>query len=113
MPDAVGHGLGPGQAVDIFVRPESITLARDGAALEDMPNRVEGRVANVLFNGANSRVLVQDSRTGNEIDVALPQTGEFSDLTIGQIVHLGWQQDQANCFAVGDSAPRSDVGDAS
>jgi len=95
-------GPGAGDAVDIFVRPEAIVLARDGAGLENLPNQVEGQVASVLFNGANSRVLVKESRTGNEIDVALPQTGEFVDLTIGQTVHLGWRQDQSNCFAASD-----------
>jgi spermidine/putrescine transport system ATP-binding protein len=92
-----------GQSVDIFVRPESITLSREALTL---PNRIEGSIASVLFNGANSRVLVRDSRTGSEIDVALPQTGEFVDLSIGQTVHLGWRQDQANCFAAG----RGDAG---
>ncbi len=93
-----GNGLAAGQTVDIFVRPESITLAKESSRLVDLPNRVEGRVASVLFNGANSRVLVEDVKAGQEIDVALPQTGEFNDLAIGQSIHLGWRQDQAKCF---------------
>ena len=108
VPSNGGDGLAPGQAVDIFVRPESITLSRDGASLESVPNRIEGRVANVLFNGANSRVLVQENRAGYEIDVALPQTGEFNDLTIGQTVYLWWQQEHANCFVAGGASANKD-----
>ena len=96
-----GADFAPSQSVDIFVRPESINLAHDAAGLGDMPNRVEGRVESILFNGANSRILVSEMRTGNEIDVALPQTGEFHELEIGRTVHLGWRQNQANCFVAG------------
>jgi spermidine/putrescine transport system ATP-binding protein len=65
-----------------------------------MENHVEGVVANVLFNGANSRVLVSNPEDGGEIDVAIPQTGEFADLARGQKVHIGWQEDQTRCFPV-------------
>ena len=109
MADNAG-GLAPGQAADVFVRPEAITLSREAAGLDGGANHVEGRVVSVLFNGANSRVLVQDSRTDGsigEIDVALPQTGEFNDLAIGQTVHLVWRPEQANCFAAADPAART------
>ncbi|MDP2621126.1 MAG: ABC transporter ATP-binding protein [Hyphomicrobiales bacterium] len=92
-----------GDTVDIFVRPESITLSRDAAALKSMANRMDGEVVSLLFNGAASRVLVRGGSTGDEIDVALPQTGEFNDLRPGQPISLGWSDAQTTCFGAGPS----------
>jgi spermidine/putrescine transport system ATP-binding protein len=91
--------LAPGGEVDIFVRPESVVIATDPARISAMENRIEGDLVSILFNGANSRALIRDSQTGGELDVALPQTGEFSHLTRGQTVHLGWGQAQAKAFS--------------
>ncbi|GLQ07626.1 ABC transporter ATP-binding protein [Sneathiella chinensis] len=95
----IGQGCKTGDAVDIFVRPESVALSRSADALSGMENRLAGQVKNVLFNGANSRILVQDPTNGGEIMVTLPQTGEFNDLRAGQDLHLGWKLSQAKCFA--------------
>lgn len=91
--------LAVGDSVDIFVRPESVVIAHDEARAHEMDNRLSGNVVSVLFNGANSRALVREGRSGGEIDVALPQTGEFSNLAVGQEVFLGWGQTQAKAFA--------------
>ena len=40
------------------MRPEAIALAARPAGLADLPNRFSGDVESLLFNGANSRVLV-------------------------------------------------------
>ncbi len=42
--------------------------------------RHSGEVQSVLFDGANSAVLLQEARTRREFRIALPQTGQFSDL---------------------------------
>ena len=94
-------GFEAGQTVEAFVRPEAVRLALKPAEISTMENRIEGVVASVLFNGANSRVLVRNPLDGGEIDVAIPQTGEFSDLQRGQKVHIGWQHEQTRCFAFG------------
>jgi len=93
-----GENLSKGDTVDAFVRPEAIHLALEASRVTDMDTHVEGIVASVLFNGANSRVLVRNPVDGGEIDVAIPQTGEFTDLQRGQTVHIGWQHGQARCF---------------
>lgn len=92
-------GTGVGGEVEIFVRPESVQIARTEADVQAMDNKLQGRVESVLFNGANSRVLVREPRSGGEIDVALPQTGAFHELRQGEDIWLGWGQDQARCFA--------------
>ena len=89
-----------GDTVEIFVRPESIALSRKPDAMPDMDNHLEGSVESILFNGANSRLLVRERDTGGEITIALPQTGEFNDLVRGDNIHLAWKHEQARCFAV-------------
>lgn len=91
--------LSQGTEVDIFVRPESVILSLEEDRIAGMDNRIAGDLVSILFNGANSRALVRDSVTGGELDVALPQTGEFSSLKRGQKVHLGWGKAQALAFA--------------
>ncbi len=88
-----------GDAVDVFVRPESIVVARDAAATGAVVNKLSGTIENVLFNGANSRIIVRHSANGGTVEVALPQIGAYADLAQGQPVHIGWEADQALCFA--------------
>jgi len=90
--------LTKGAEVNIFVRPESVVIATDGERIAGMDNSITGDLVSVLFNGANSRALIRDRQTGGELDVALPQTGEFSHLAQGQEVHLGWGIAQAKAF---------------
>ena len=99
-----GRPFAPGQPADIYVRPEAIRLARSAEDLAGFDNRMAGRVGSLLFNGAASRVLVQSPQGGDEIEVLLPQSGEFADIGRGAEVHIGWGAAQGNCFAAGEGA---------
>jgi spermidine/putrescine transport system ATP-binding protein len=70
--------------------------ADDVAHLE---NRMSGRVTSLLFNGAASRAMLHPEGGGDEIEVTLPQSGEFATLARGDVVHIGWEGEQANAFA--------------
>ena len=94
-----GRKLTVGDRAEVFVRPEAIRLAEDSGQLSHFDTQISGHVATILFNGAASRVIVTDA-TGAEIEVALPQSGEFAHLTRGAGVHIGWSGDQGNAFAV-------------
>jgi spermidine/putrescine transport system ATP-binding protein len=98
-----GHGraLAPGDPAEIFVRPEAIRLARSAEDLAHLDNRMSGQVTSLLFNGAASRIIVQGAEGGPEVEVNLPQSGEFADLARGAPVHIGWSAEQGNCFATG------------
>ncbi len=98
----ISQPLSKGDDVDIFVRPESIVISFDAKGVGKFDNNLQGTVEAVLFNGANSRTLVRETATGTQVDVALPQTGEFAELTPGTEVHLGWGRAQARCFAASD-----------
>jgi spermidine/putrescine transport system ATP-binding protein len=89
-----------GKQLEAFVRPEAATLARDASALAATQTRYSGQVSSLLFDGANSAVLLHESTSGTEFRIALPQSGQFSDLQVGQSVYFGFDSQQAVCFAI-------------
>lgn len=98
---AHGHAhIKAGDAVEAFVRPEVARLAR--AATEfiatGMPH-FTGVVESLLFDGANSAVLLREKHSGAEFRIALPQTGQFADLRAGEDVVFGFDPQRAVCFA--------------
>jgi spermidine/putrescine transport system ATP-binding protein len=96
---AVGQ-VARGAAVEAFVRPEVARLARNAAVLADagLPH-FNARITSLLFDGANSAVLLHETQSNTEFRIALPQTGEFADLTVGETVAFGFDPQRAVCFA--------------
>ena len=90
--------IAAGDAVEAFVRPEVIDLARNAAELPALAQRFAGRVASLLFDGANSAVLLREERAGTEIRIALPQTGRFADLAVDETVAFAFDARRAVCF---------------
>lgn len=91
-----------GQAVEVFIRPEAISLARHAAELpQDQSGHVRcaGQVESLLFDGANSAVLLREAASRTEFRIALPQTGRFADLRVGETVAFGFDPVHAVCFA--------------
>jgi spermidine/putrescine transport system ATP-binding protein len=93
--------LAVGEAVEAFVRPEVALLAREAAALPAGGVTLQASVQSLLFDGANSAVLLREARTGLELRVALPQTGQFADLRPGEAVAVGYDPERAVCFRAG------------
>jgi spermidine/putrescine transport system ATP-binding protein len=89
-----------GAPVTIFVRPEFITAQResDAAPADANTNTLSGKVDSVLFNGANSRVLVR-SPAAELIEADVVVTGGTDDLRPGDTVQLKWAPAQAMCYA--------------
>ena len=97
-----GHGqrLWSRAPVEIFVRPEAISVHR--AAEGDRPvaepsNSQRGIVDSLLFNGANSRILVR-VEGGQLIEADFPQVGEVAELKPGDNVQLTWPTAHTSCF---------------
>jgi spermidine/putrescine transport system ATP-binding protein len=88
-----------GGAVEAFVRPEACILGRDAAELPQSLPMHAGEVQSLLFDGANSSVLLQEQRTRHEFRIALPQTGQFSDLKPGEKILFSFDPERAACFA--------------
>jgi spermidine/putrescine transport system ATP-binding protein len=90
---------GIGDAATAFVRPEVASLERVADRMPPDHLRFGGTVQSLLFDGANSAVLLNEERSGFEFRVALPQTGRFADLKVGERVHFGFDPQRAICFA--------------
>ncbi|RVU85983.1 ABC transporter ATP-binding protein [Leucothrix sargassi] len=95
-----GESLSTGDSVDVFVRPEAIKIVQAGAAANAQSNQLQCTVADLLFNGANSTALLKEVVTGNDLHVALPQTGEYNGLQKGEAITIEWSQQQTHCFKV-------------
>jgi len=87
-----------GDAVEGFVRPEVVSLGRTAAELPTGQPAHAGEVESLLFDGANSAVLLKEIRTRREFRIALPQTGLFSDLKPSERVLFSFAPERAVCF---------------
>ena len=92
-------GLGTGDRAQALLRPEAIVLGRSADAVSGFGTHLSGRVEQILFNGAQSRVMMRPETGGDTIEVTLPQSGEFQSLSPGDPVHLGWSDEKAHVFA--------------
>jgi spermidine/putrescine transport system ATP-binding protein len=90
--------IGTGAAVEAFVRPEVATLERDSKLLPEGHAHYSGVVQSLLFDGANSAVLLTEEVSRFEFRVALPQTGRFANLKVGERVFFGFDARRAICF---------------
>jgi spermidine/putrescine transport system ATP-binding protein len=88
-----------GDAAEAFVRPEVASLARNEGELPADQPRYHANVESLLFDGASSAVLLREAGSGTEVRVALPQTGRFADLRVGETVAFGFDPQRAVCFA--------------
>jgi spermidine/putrescine transport system ATP-binding protein len=101
---ARGHGsITPGASVEAFIRPEAMTLGRTPAQLPPDHPAHEGEVLSLLFDGANSVVLLREARSRLELRIALPQTGAYADLKIGAPICFSFDPQRAICFGAADT----------
>ena len=106
---ALGSGtIREGDAVEAFVRPEVASLARDQHDLPGTQPAHLGEVQSVLFDGANSAVLLHEARTRREFRIALPQTGQFSDLKPQEKIAFSFDPNRAVCFPARTGAAGQD-----
>jgi spermidine/putrescine transport system ATP-binding protein len=109
---ARGQGsIATGDPVEAFVRPEVASLGRlphARPASESQHPAHTGQVQNLLFDGANSAVLLCEARTRREFRIALPQTGQFSDLKPDEAVMFSFDPERAVCFPARQGAAGQD-----
>jgi spermidine/putrescine transport system ATP-binding protein len=99
------HSIQTGDKVEAFIRPEVASISRSPATLDALGHTpYRGRVDSILFDGANSAVLLHEEGSNLEFRIALPQTGQFSDLAVGETVSFGFDPQRAVCFAAGHTA---------
>ena len=98
-----------GDAVEGFVRPEVVSLGRAPAELPPGQPWHTGEVESLLFDGANSAVLLKEIATRREFRIALPQTGQFSDLKAQEKVLFSFDPERAICFPARAGAAGQDA----
>jgi spermidine/putrescine transport system ATP-binding protein len=102
-----------GDTATVFIRPEAMLLGRIDHAQpaplgqDGVEVTLHGRVSSLLFDGANSAVLVDvicpapAGHAAVELHVALPQTGQFADLTMGETIACRFDAQRAVAFKAG------------
>jgi spermidine/putrescine transport system ATP-binding protein len=95
--------LQTGVTVDLFLRPEAMLIQPD-ESLSGL-NRFEVFVKDILFDGANSRLLAYPPQTDTELLIALPQTRQFDYIQKNDKIEIGWNEMSGICF------PRSREGE--
>jgi spermidine/putrescine transport system ATP-binding protein len=94
-----GQGRAAGGSAHCFVRPEALALAAEPAGLGDLPNRFQGTVSAVLFDGANSSLLIETPSLGEPARAVLPQAGPLAGIRVGAPIHFGFEAEAAKVFA--------------
>jgi spermidine/putrescine transport system ATP-binding protein len=89
--------LPAGTEVDLFLRPEAMLIQPD-PSLSGL-NRFEVIVKDILFDGANSRLLACPLETDMELLIALPQTRQFDYIKKNDKIEIGWNEMSGICFA--------------
>ena len=89
--------LQAGMAVDLFLRPEAMQIQPD-ASLSGL-NRFEVIIKDILFDGANSRLLAYPLDTDMELLIALPQTRQFDYIKKNDKIEIGWNERSGICFS--------------
>jgi spermidine/putrescine transport system ATP-binding protein len=101
--------LAAGEPVVAFVRPEAASIELDARLLPQHGAHHVGEVQSLLFDGANSAVLILEQQTRFEFRVALPQTGRLANLTAGARVFFSFDPLHAMCFPAPPAAASAAV----
>ena len=93
---AVPEPMTTGQAVTLFLRPEAMLILPDPTMVG--LNRFQVVVKAILFDGANSRLLVHPLGADTELLVALPQNRQYDHLRVDDTIEIGWYPQSGICF---------------
>ena len=86
----------PDTQIDLFLRPEAM-LIQPEPGLSTL-NRFEVVVKAILFDGANSRLLVNPLQSDREILLALPQNRQYDHIRVADKIEVGWDLNSGICF---------------
>jgi len=62
-------------------------------------------VKDILFDGANSRLLAHPLDTDTELLVALPQTHQYDYIQKNDKIEIGWDEKSGICFPGSQETP--------
>lgn len=90
-----GTGTSAGQAVTVMIRPERLQPAHQEP---DTPNKVFGKITNVIFQGSERRLL-QVLPDGTELVLHIEAGPEFDHIRTGDDMWTSWSTDAAYVMA--------------
>ncbi|MGD9307303.1 MAG: ABC transporter ATP-binding protein, partial [Desulfobacterales bacterium] len=61
-------------------------------------NRFEVIVKDILFDGANSRLMAHPVNADTELLIALPQTRQYDYIQKNDKIEIGWNEQSGICF---------------
>jgi len=88
--------ISQGKQIDLFLRPEAMLIQPD-PSLSTL-NRFEVVVKAILFDGANSRLLVNLPQSNRELLIALPQNRQYDHIQVADKIEVGWDLNSGICF---------------
>jgi len=80
----------------MFIRPEAFILNPDGGIAGI--DTVEVVIKSILFDGANTKLSVIITQSGDEVLISLPQNAQFENLSEGDSITVGIHQDDLKCY---------------
>jgi spermidine/putrescine transport system ATP-binding protein len=90
------QSLQAGDGVNLFLRPEAMLIQPD-PSISNL-NRFEVIIKDILFDGANSRLLAHPLDADTELLIALPQTHQFDYIKKDDKIEIGWNAMSGICF---------------
>ena len=89
--------LSESNKVEMYIRPQAMMINPDEKWSQ--LNRIRVEVQSVLFDAANSRLIVTPQHSHKELIVALPQNRQFDYIKVKDWIEIGWDPATAICFS--------------
>ncbi|WP_325895194.1 ABC transporter ATP-binding protein [Grimontia sp. NTOU-MAR1] len=89
-----------GDKIDVFVRPEAISIALPDQKPPQAENGFGVQVKEILFDGSRSQLVVESASNQNLFSVQLPQTESFRTIRPGDPLFIHWQAAVSRCLPV-------------
>ena len=83
------------EKVEMYIRPEAIMI--NPGSEKDL-NVIKVKVKAILFDGANSRLLVVPEGSKKELVVSLPQNRQYDNIKRDDVLTIGWDISSPVCF---------------
>ena len=82
--------------IELYIRPEAVII-NPKISRENL-NILNVSVKAILFDGANSKLLVVPENSKQELIVSLPQNKQFDYIKTKDKIKIGWDPEAAVCF---------------
>ena len=83
------------QRTEMYIRPEAIMI---NPSEQSEFNQIPANVKAILFDGGNSRLLVELHDSQKELLVSLPQNRQYDNIKVDDKIHIGWDPSSSVCF---------------